>query len=475
MALATTLASALPQAPRGQTSKVERKNRAPVSKELLKVKIPKAAEYTLSNGVTVLITEDHRLPLVSIQYNIAAAGPIFEPRELPGLASITAQMMTEGTTSRTSLQIAEAVESLGADLSVSSSYGSSVFIVSASGLSDNFEQWFALANDVLLNPSFPADELDRLKQRLRVALRQQRTDPEFLANERFSRVVYGEHPAATVTTTPAAIDAITRERLMAWRNERLTPQNTILGIAGDVDAKSLIPKLESALAQWKRTDLKETLPPNPKPAGKRAVFLVDRPGAAQTNLYIGNIAIDRRSPDYFPVLVANQVFGATSSARLFNKLREELGYTYGIFSWFVSRKYPGPWAASGSNRNDVTKATMAAFLNEFARLGNEPVTEIELEDAKRSIVASFALSLESKDELLNYAITQKIFGLPDDYWQTYPEKVNAITTADIQRVARQYLDPSALQIVAVGPAAKIGEAMKTYGPVETYNADGKRR
>jgi predicted Zn-dependent peptidase len=481
-ALMIAASAARSQAPRGgtegshssETSKVEHKNLAPVSKELLKVRIPKPREATLSNGVRVLIMEDHRLPLISIQYNIAAAGPIFEPQDLPGLANITAQMMDEGTTTRTSLQIAEAVERLGASLSVSSGYGSSVFAVSASGLADNFDDWLALANDVLLNPSFPKDELDRLKQRLHIGLKQQRTDPDFLGNERFSRVIYGDHPAANVTTTDAAIDAITTARLAQWHKERLAPQNTILGIAGDVHADALVPQLEKALAGWKRTDLQEALPPNPKPATAPRISIVDRPGSAQTNLYMGNIAIDRRSPDYFPVLVANQVFGGNGSARLFTKLREEKGYTYGAYSWFVSRKYPGPWIASGNSRTEVTGDAMTEFIKEIQRLRNEPVSGKELEDAKRAIVASFALSLEDKDDVLSYAITRLTYSLPEDYWDTYPEKVNAVSTADIQRVARQYLDPATLQVVAVGAASKITSSLKAFGPIETYNVDGKR-
>ncbi|HEX5000015.1 MAG TPA: pitrilysin family protein [Terriglobia bacterium] len=458
----------------GDASRVEHKNRAPVSKELLEVRIPRAREFTLSNGLTVLVIEDHRLPLVSIQYSIGAAGPVFEPADLPGLANITAQMMEEGTKSKTSLQIAEAVESLGASLSVSSGYGSYLLSVSASGLADNFDAWFALANDVLLNPSFPKDELDQLKERLRIGLRQQRTDPDFLATERFNRVVYGPHPAANVTTTLAVIDALTPERLAQWHNERLAPQNAILGIAGDVHVDSLLPRLEAALANWKRTALKELPPADPKPAVHRGVYVVDRPGSAQTNLYMGNIAVDRRSPDYFPVLVANQAFGGNGSARLFTKLREEKGYTYGAYSWFIARKYPGPWLAAGNSRTDVTGPAMAEFINEIQRLRAEPVTDRELEDAKRAIVASFALSLESKDELLGYAITQKIYDLPADYWDTYPQKVSAVSAADVRRVAQQYLDPDTLQVVAVGAASAIIPAMRKYGPVEIYNVEGKK-
>ncbi|PYS51781.1 MAG: hypothetical protein DMG13_18045, partial [Acidobacteria bacterium] len=225
LALAVGLAAAVGQDVAPDTSRVERKNRAPVSKEVLRVNLPKATERTLSNGLTVLVLEDHRLPFISLQYNISAAGPIFEPADLPGLASVTAQMLREGTKTKTSLQIAEEIARLGASLSASSGFGSSATVISASGLSDNFEQWFAVTNDVLLNPSFPADELNRLKQRLKTQLRQQRASPSFLSNEMFSRAVYAGHPAAVVSSTVASIDAMTPEALAKWHRERYAPQN----------------------------------------------------------------------------------------------------------------------------------------------------------------------------------------------------------------------------------------------------------
>jgi predicted Zn-dependent peptidase len=189
---------------------------------------------------------------------------------------------------------------------------------------------------------------------------------------------------------------------------------------------------------------------------------------------MGNIAIDRRSTDYFPFVVTHQALGGNASARLFTKLREEKGYTYGAYSGFTARKYPGPWFAYGNSRTEKTGPAMAEFANELKRLRETPVSDKELDDAKRAIVASFALSIEDKDELLGYAITRKIYGLAADYWDNYPKEVNAIAAADIQRVARQYMNPDTMQIVAVGAAATIVPALSTYGPVEIYNVEGKK-
>src|SRR5436190_21899623 len=174
-------------------SKVERMNRAPVSKDVLRVKLPKAVETTLDNGLTVLILEDHRFPVVNVSLNISGAGGILEPADKPGLANITAQMLREGTKTRNSRQIAEDIDKLGATVFASSGFGSAATTMSASGLSDNFDQWFALFTDVLLNPSFPGDEFAKLKTRLKTSLIQQRTNPGFLNDERFRRAVYGNH------------------------------------------------------------------------------------------------------------------------------------------------------------------------------------------------------------------------------------------------------------------------------------------
>jgi predicted Zn-dependent peptidase len=455
-------------------SEIVRKNKAPVSKDVLKVKFPKAQEKTLSNGLTVLIIEDHRLPLVTAQYNISAAGPIFEPTEIPGLATVTASMLREGTKARNSEQIAEQIAQLGASVGASSQFGSSATLINASGLSDNFEQWFAIANDMLLNPSFPTVELNRLKARLKVQLTQQRASPNFLESERFSKAVYGNHPAAVIAPSPASVDAMTPEILRKWHDEHYTPQNSILAITGDIQAAELLPKLEKWLADWKKTDLKEMLPPNPKPSVAKKVFLVDRPNSVQTSLMMGNISIDRRDPDYFPLVVMNQVLGGGAAGRLFINLREEKGYTYGAYSSFTSLKYPGPWRVYADVRTEVTDGAMTEFVKEIQRIGAQHVPESELEDAKRSLVASFALGLEEPSTALNYAIISKIYGFPADYWDNYPANVMAVTADDVQRVAKKYLSSDTMQIVAVGDASKIRSVMEKYGPVEVYKADGTK-
>jgi len=454
-------------------SKVERKNRAPVSKEILRVKLPKPVEVKLDNGATVLILEDHRFPTVTALVEIAGAGPLDEPANSPGLASITAQMLREGSKNRTSKQIAEEVDRLGATVNANSGFGSDAATLVAQGLSDNLDEWFALATDILLNPSFPADEFNKLRQRLKVQLRQQRSSPAFLANERFNRAVFGDHPAAIVAATPESLDALTPELLAKWHSERYVPQNTIIGIAGDVNATQLIPKLKTWLAGWQKTDLKETLPPNPTPASAKKIYLVNRPNSVQTTIAIGNLALDRRDPDYIPMVIMNRILGGGPSARLFLNLREEKGYTYGVYSNFTAVKYPGPWRVGGDVRTEVTEGAMTEFFKELRRISTEKAPEAELDEAKRSVVANFALSLEQPTQLLNYAITRKTYGLPDDYWDTYAAKVMAITSDDVLRVAGKYINLDSVQVVAVGDASKIKSVLEQFGPVEVYDMSGK--
>lgn len=454
-------------------SKVERLNRAPVSKEILKVKLPRPTEATLLNGVQVLILEDHRFPLVTVQFEINGAGALYEPATQPGLAAATARLMNEGTKTRTSAQLAEQIESLGASLSMSAGFGSGSAEVFASGLSDTFDDWFAVTLDVLLHPSFPASELEKYQSRTKPALLQQRSQPGFLANQTLSRALYGKHPAAVVSTTPISLDSLTPAMLSDWHAKRYAPQNTILAISGDVHADSLVPKLRKWLSEWHRSVVPATLSPVPPPAAKGKVFLVDRPGSVQTTLLMGNLAIARSNPDYPALIVLNEILGAGSASRLFLNLREEKGYTYGVYSNVSARKYIGPWTAGGDLRTEVTDGAMTEFLRELNRIRNEKVTADELDAARRSVAARFALSLESPQQLIGYAITRKTYNFAVDYWDKYPAQIMAVGPDDVQRVAKKYINPATMQVVAIGDASKIKTVLEKYGPVAVVDETGK--
>jgi zinc protease len=394
---------------------------------------------------------------------VVLSGGLTDPEGFRGLAGFTANLLREGTTKRSSKDIAEQVDALGATLTANSGLSSMITTVNAAGLVENLDQTLDLFADVIRNPTFPQAEVDKFKSRTLAQLQFQRSIPQFLAAEQFNRAIYGSsHPAAFIAPPAESIKKITSKDLSAFHDKYYRPNNAILAIVGDVTMKDIMPKLEKAFGDWQKGEVPPTtIPPAPATSEAR-IFLIDRPGSVQTVLQLGNLGIERTNPDYFAVLLADKVFGGGPSGRLFLNLREDKGYTYGAYSNFSGTKFRGTWQASSEVRIDVTEGAMHEFMNELNRLRDQPVSADELENAKRAIIGSFALSLEQPQALLNNIITQKLYNLPADYWDTYPQKVSAIT-----------LDLGHLQVVAVSDAAKAKDMLTKYGKVEVYNADGK--
>jgi zinc protease len=450
------------------------KGRAPVSTETLKVRLPRPAEADLPNGLHLMVLEDRRVPQVTFQLIVPGAGGYVDPASMPGLASMTAAMMREGTTTRTSQQISEALETMAASVGVSASLSSTTASLSGSSLTDNFAETFALAADVLLSPSFPADELDRYRTRMRASLVQQRTSPGFLANEMFSRVVYGDHPAARVSMTAQTLTAATRDALVAFHAGHYVPDHAVLALAGDISLAEARKLVDARLGGWKKAGTPAVTVSDPAPIGPARVILIARPNSVQTSLWVGTQAISRTSPDYDVVSVMNDVIGGGPTGRLFTHLREEKGYTYGAYSNLLAPQYRGAWRASLDVRTEVTEPALRDLMAEIARMRDEPVPDKEFQDRKRGVVAAFALSLESPTAVLNNHITRWLYKLPADYWDKLPDRIAAVTQAEVQAAAKKYLDPSRLQIVAVGDATKVADILRKFGTLEIYDTNGQR-
>jgi len=477
-ALAATLIGARPfgETPSAQqapsTAGMVIKAKAPVSNDVLKVKLPKPQEAKLANGLHLMVVEDHRLPRISFQIIIPGAGGYYDPASMIGLSGYAAQMMREGTKSKSSQQISQELETMAANVNVGAGTSGTNATVSGGSLSENFDRLFDLAADVLLNPTFPAEEWDRVKTRARTGLVQQRTQPAFLSQERFTKVIFGDHPAGRVSATPETLDAITREAMLEWHRTKLIPDHALMAFAGDITLADARKLAETKLAAWKKAGTPKPTVSEPPAAGAAKVYLVGRPGSVQTSLLIGTQSMVRTDPDYIPLTVANRVLGGTMG-RLFRHLREEKGYTYGIGSGFSALLHRGSWSASTNVRTDVTDPALTDLIAEIDQMRTTPVPEKELNDHKRAIVAGFALSLELPEQLLGYYVQNWTYNLPADYWDTYPAKVSAVTTAQAQAAAAKYWDASRLQIVAVGDVAKITDIMKKKGTLEIYDADGK--
>jgi zinc protease len=458
--------------PQPSTAGVNKKGKAPVSNDVLKVKLPRPVEADLPNGAHLMVLEDHRLPRVTFQIVIPGAGGYYDPEAQIGLATYTAQMMREGTKTHSSLQMSQDLETMAANVAVGAGVSSLTATVNGGALTENFDQLFDIAADVLLNPTFPADEWDRLKTRARAGLQQQRAQPAFLANERFNQVVYGAHPAGRISPTPATLDAITRDAMVEFHRTRFVPDHALIAFAGDITLTQARALVESKLAGWKKAGIPKPAVIDPPAIGERKVYLVNRPGSVQTSLMVGTQAIRRTDADFFALTAVNRVLGGTMG-RLFRHLREEKGYTYGVGSGFGAAPYPSAWIANTDVRTEVTEAALTDLLADVDDLRQRPVPVDEFNDAKRALVASFALALENPQALLGNYITSWTYQLPADYWDTYPARIAAVTPEQAMATAKKYWDPARLHIVAVGDATRIRDLLAKQGTLEIYDAEGR--
>jgi zinc protease len=435
--------------------------------------LPASEELTLANGLRVVLVESRRLPLVTLRVAFPA-GNAHDPPERPGLTDIVAGMLTEGTESRTSREIADAVARIGATLTAGAN--SDYTTVAATALSTFADEILELMADVTLRPSFPEDELELTKQNTLQNLIAQRGQAAFLASERVSSVIYGAHPYHVVAPTPESVTAATREEVLSFHRSTFIPNDAVLVVGGDFDRERILRRVEELFGAWAAGEARSADFPAPPARDQRTAYLVDRPGSAQSNIVIANLALRRTDPDYFPTLVMHTVLGANASSRLFMNLREEKGYTYGAYTNLDARRDAGSFRATAEVRTPVTGDSLKEFFYEFARIRDEEVSEKELRDAKSYLTGIFPIRLETLDGLVDQLIQIRMFRLPDDYLQTYRDRVQAITREEVQRAAREYVTPDRAAIVIVGDASALADQIKPYAAeVELYDNNGQRK
>lgn len=431
--------------------------------------IPQPVATELSNGLKILIFEDSRLPLVSLRLAFRS-GNANDPADWNGLTSALTAMLNEGTHHRTSKQLAEEIERLGATISANSDDDNT--IIAASSLSLYSSDILRLMAEMVRFPAFPEDELRLFKQNTIENLKFQRSQPSFLANEQIARLIYGSHPYSVVSPTAAEVENITREKLTEFHQKMFIPNNAIFIAVGDVTRDDLIKQIEENFGGWKTGNSENLKFANAPERIERTLTIVDRPGSAQSNIVIGNLAIERNHPDYFPVLLMNQILGASASSRLFMNLREEKGYTYGAYSRFHTKRHLGEFEATAEVRTAVTGDSLKEFFYEINKIRDERVSEDELQDAKNFLTGVFPIRAETQEGLTNLIVAQKLYELPDDYLQTYREKVNEITIEDVERAAQTYLQPEKAAIVIVGDAEEILLQAKDYAAnVEIFDTE----
>jgi zinc protease len=443
----------------------------PAAASPLELPVPKT--FPLVNGLTVYLIEQHKLPIVSANL-VALGGGEANPPSFPGLAAFTSTMLDEGTGRRSSLQIAEDADRLGATLSTGAS--TDMASVAVRSLKKTAEQALELLADVALDPQFPAHEVDRIRNERLTQLLQQRDNPGALAAKVLYSVLYGpDHPYGyTELGTEESIRAISRDQMLEFWHRTYVPGNAALVLAGDVTEAEARTLAEKYFGKWSGKANLEP-PRAPQAAAARRIVIVEKPGSPQTTLYVGHVGIARSNPDYVPLDVMNTELGGLFSSRINLNLREQHGYTYGASSVFVARRGPGPFLAATGVRTDVTAAAVREIFKEFERMRTEVVTADELATSKDSIARSLPGLFETTPQMASSIAQLFVHKLPLDYYRALPAKVDAVTAAEVQRVAAQYLHPERAVVVAVGDRAKIEKDLQKLelGPIELRDRDGK--
>ena len=435
--------------------------------------VPQPFETELENGLKIVIFEDKRLPLVS--YRLAfLQGDAHEPKDAVGLHSAVAAMITEGTESYTSLQLAEEIERLGASISASSSDDNT--IIGASALSLYTSDILRLLAEIVLKPTFPESELDLYRRNSIENLKFQRSQASFLANEQTARILYGTHPYGTISPTQADVEKLVREALIERHRETFIPNNAIFFVVGDVERDEIVSEIKDKFGDWQRGELRTAEFPPLAERTEKTLTIVDRKGSAQSNIVLSSLAIERKNPDYFPFLLMNQILGAGASSRIFMNLREEKGYTYGAYSRMDTKRLAGDFEATAEVRTAVTGESLKEFFYELSRIRDEKVLEEELQDAKNYLAGVFPIRAETQEGLTGLIVSQKLAGLPDDYLQTYRDNINAVTIEEVERVAKKYIQPDKMAIVIVGDGAEVLAQAKDYAEkIEIFDTEGNKQ
>jgi zinc protease len=441
------------------TDTEEFRSKPPAPLPVRPLNLPEPFETRLANGLRVIVIEQRRLPLVSFRLAFRA-GDSSDPPDLPGLTDVMTDMLVEGTESRTSRQVAEEVARYGATLTAGAT--SDYLTVAASSLATYADEVLELLAEVTLRPTFPEGELALAKANAQQNLIAQRAQPSFLAGEAVARVIYGEHPYAVVASTPESIDALAREHLVRHHRQLLVPNNAFLLIAGDVERGHVLEQAERLFGAWSPGEVSALEFPAPPARTERVAYLVDRPGSAQTNILVANVAIKRTDPGYFPVLVMHTILGGNASARLFMNLREEKGYTYGAYSQFDARRLAGSFRATTEVRNEVTGVSLKEIFYELERIRAEDVSDKELNDAKTYLTGIFPIRLETQEGLIEQLVQIRVHGLAPDYLQTYRENIQRVTKQDVRRAAEANVTPDRAAVVVVGDGAQIREQVAPY-------------
>jgi len=436
-----------------------------------KVKFPSYFEKTFPNGLKVIVIENHEQPIVYISF-VVKSGSTYD-ENLPGLASMTAELLTKGTKTRTATQIAEEIDFVGGTLNATASWDATN--VNVLVLKKYLGVGMDILQDVVLNPTFPDEELERIRTQRLASIKQAKAEAGYLAGVRFSKELFSGHPYGNESGgNEESIQKMKRDDIVKFYQTHFIPNNSFIIFAGDITPNEAIPLVERYFGAWKKGPNPHRKFPVVSNVSQTRVVVVDKPGAVQSAIRIGHLGIDRKNKDYAKVFTLNTLLGGYFNSRINMNLRETHGYTYGASSSFDARLYPGPFVVSTDVRNEVTDSSIAEILKELKRIIDEPVPEDELKMAKDYIVGSFPLQIETPAQVASRVMTIEIYGLPKDFYDKFREEVKKVTAKDVQETAKKYLHPDKVLIVVSGNSKQIKPVLEKFGPVVVYDADGRK-
>lgn len=413
---------------------------------------PLAKRIILDNGMVLLLAEKHEIPMVTVSVSLTAGG-LAEPPEKPGLASLTASLLMQGTKKRSATQISREIDFVGGSLSVSG--GDDFASAGLRVLKKDIRTGFELLSDVLRNPVFEQKEIDRKVKEVLAEIQRQKEEPETIASEAFSKAVFGDHPYGRVGDDVAAyLSKIDRKDIIEFYSSHYGPRGAVIAVVGDVAEKEIRSLIRSSFGSWKQPDFQETASPAPpKRAATEVIKLTKK--ITQANIAIGHLGISRENPDYYAVAVMNFILGGGGfSSRLMDNIRDNRGLAYDVHSMFSAQKEPGSFRVWVQTKNESANEAIAEILKELERIRTEPVTDKELTDAKAYLTGSFPLRMDTYAKIAGLLTSMEVYGLGMNYPARFPSLINAVSKEDVLRVAGKYLDPARMVIVVLADQEK---------------------
>lgn len=430
--------------------------------------LPPYEKLTLKNGLTVFIMPTARLPLVDLRL-VSRAGAVNDPAGKEGLASLAADLLTQGAGERNAVQIAEEMAFIGGELSASAN--AEQIVVSCEVLKKDFAQGLEMFRDVIVDPTFPAEDFDRKKSEAIAAIAASKDDPGTVANMYLGPFLMGDSPLAHPTIGwQSSVETLTREDVVGFHDTYMTPENSMLAVVGDVDAAQVKKALESAFKGWKKSKAKhaDAYPPLTRSSGRK-VQIVNKPEVTQTQIRLACVGVPRNHPDYYPIMVANTILGSGFTSRLVDEIRVNKGLTYSINSSFSMYRNAGTFGISTFTKNETIRETIDETIKVVEKLRSEGPSEQELDKARTYLTGLYPLGLQAPDNLAARLLSVEFYDLPDDFIETYSAKIKEVSMEDCRRALKSYFCTEDLNVLVVSNPEVAKPALAGLGEVEVQD------